>query len=316
MHRFRTISRRESRKGRCEWLLVAMLAGGLSPVYAEQKDESAEPKKTTESETRKAVTSGLGQWKLSQRFPDAALWLDLQDGTRTLAMFWPERKAPARGGLIILADEGGNAESGLTGTLARELARRNVAVLSLGLESPSLALEQILESPVDESEPASEFDEQNSDSVSPATIDVMVSETEGEQEAVYRKRIREQLLAGAAALEARGYELTAVVGIGRGSNHIVLNAVELGGSPAMIWISPKLYPKDNSKLATSLDKASVPRILELSSSDEYEQRRAGLKRAKVEGFSLQLMGSGDLSSPRNGKALAGRISAWLKPKLR
>lgn len=318
MLRFRTISHRRWYKDVCGWLLVVVLAGGLSPVCAEPKEAPEEPvqvaEKTPESDARQSVISGLDEYKLSQRFPDAALWLDLEDGSRTLAMLWPEREAPARGGLIILADEGDNAESGLTGTLARELAQRNLAVLSLGLESPSLALERILERPVDEPDPVPDRDKQNSDVASPATIDVMASEAEGEQEAAYRKRIRDQLLAGVAALEAHDYELTAVVGVGRGSNHVVLNAAELSGSPAMIWISPKLYPKDHSKLAAALDKASVPRILELSSSDEYEQRRAGLKRAKVEGFSLQLMGSGDLSSPRNGKALAGRISAWLKPK--
>lgn len=318
MLRFRTISHRRWCKGTCVWLLVAVLGGGLSPVFAEEQGASEEfgqvAKKTPKSDARQSVISGLDEYKLSQRFPDAALWLDLEDGSRSLAMLWPEREVPARGGLIILADEGDNAESGLTGTLARELAQRNIAVMSLGLEAPSLALEQILERPVDDSGPVPDRDKQNSDVANPATIDVMASDAEDEQEAAYRKRIRDQLLAGVAALEAHDYELIAVVGIGRGSNHVVLNAAQLSGSPAMIWISPKLYPKDHSKLATALDKASIPRILELSSSDEYEQRRAGLKRAKVEGFSLQLMGLGDLSSPRNGKALAGRISAWLKPK--
>lgn len=310
MHKFRATNRGGCPKRACGWLLAFLLIIGPQSLYAQNEEVSQEPAQMTSSEVRGSVISGLGEQKLGKRFPDASLWLELEEGGRELALLWPEREAPARGGLIILADEGGNAESGLTGTLARELAHRNFFVLTLGLASPSLTLEKILERPVEAPEPAPS--DRNSNAISPATIDVMSSGTEDELETAYRERIREQLVAGVAALEERDQELVAVVGIGRGSNHVVLNAAELGGSPAMIWISPKLYPKDASKLAMALDKASVPRILELSSSDEYEQRRAGLKRARVEGFSLQLMGSGDLLLPRNARALAGRISAWLK----
>ncbi|SOB77745.1 Protein of unknown function [Marinobacter sp. LV10R510-11A] len=316
MRRFRTISRSGYRSDVCGWLVIALLTGGVLPTcaYAQNKDESPEPAQVPTGEVRGAVTSGLGERKLSQSFPDAALWLDLADGARTLALLWPEREAPARGGLLILADEGGNPESGLTGALARELAHRNFAVLTLGLESPPLAIERILERPVTKPGLDTEPYERGPEATSPATIDVLASDAVDELEVAYRSRIREQLVAGVAALKARDYELVAVVGIGRGSNHIVLYAAELGGSPALIWVAPKLYPQDSEKLAVALEGASVPRILELSSSDEREQRRAGLKRARVEGFSLQLMGSGDLLSPRNGKTLAGRISAWLNPK--
>lgn len=314
MHRFRTGSRSDYTGRICGWLAFAAMFGGWLPAYAQNKDDSPELTQAPATEARGAVMSGLGEQKLSQRFPDAARWLDLEDGARALAMFWPAREAPARGGLIILADEGGNAESGLTGTLARELARRNFAVLTLGLESPSLAVERILERPAAEPVSDSELGGPSLDINSPATIDVMATETADDAEIAYRSHIRSQLLAGVAELEARDEELVALVGLGRGSNHVVLNARELGGSPAMIWVNPRLYPQDAENLAGALEKASVPRILELSSSDEYEQRRAGLKRARVEGFSLQLMGSADLLSARHGKSLAGRMSAWLSPK--
>jgi len=313
VHRFRTISQ-GSCHSVCGWLVLALLAGGLVPAYGQDNDEPPEPAQAPVSGMRGSVVSGLDEQKLSQRFPDSALWLGLEDGARTLAMLWPEREAPARGGIIILADEGGNAESGLTGTLARELAHRNFAALTLGLESPPLAIEQILERPIAMSALGPEPAKQDTESANPATIDVMASDAGSNLEIAYRSRIREHLVAGVAALEKRGYELTAVVGLGRGSNHIVLSASEMGGSPALVWVAPKLYPNDSKKLAGALEQASVPRILELSSSDEREQRKAGLKRARVEGFSLQLMGSGDLLVSRNGKALAGRISAWLRPK--
>ncbi len=303
MRRFRTISR--SGYGRRIWgcLLAIMLAGSGLPVCAQGKESLV-------GEMQGVVSSGLGEWGLSQRFPGAALWLDLEDGTRTLALFWPETEIPARGALIILADEGENAESGLAGTLARELARRKFAVLTLGLEAPGAALEQILERP--HLAPEAEPEEQSPGPASPATIDVIGSEAASELEAAYRARILEEFVAGAAELKKREYKLIAVVGIGRGSNHVVPYAAELETPSALIWVGPKFYPRDASRLASALEKASVPRILELSSSGEGGQRTAGLKRARVEGFSLQPVGAGTAFLPRDGKALAGRISAWLK----
>lgn len=314
MRRFRTIGQGSRRGAVSGWLALALLIGGVSPAHGQDKSQSLAPVQASAGKVRGSVESGLGEQKLSQRLPDSALWLDLEGGARTLALLWPERAVPARGGLIILADEGGNAEAGLTGALARELAGRNFAVLTLGLEVPPLAIEQVLERPVAMLDLNPGPVEKASEAASRATIDVMASEAAGELEAAYRSRIRAQLVAGVAALEKRDYELTAVVGLGRGSNHVVLYAAEMGRSPALVWVAPKLYPNDSKKLAGALEKASVTRILELSSSDEREQLKARPTRTGVEDFSLQLMGSGDLLLPRHGKALAGRISAWLRPK--
>lgn len=314
MRRFRTISPSGLSRGIYGCLLAVMLASSGIPAFAQDEGAPKVPDQSPAGDVRGMVSSGLGEWGLSQRFPNAALWLDLEDGARTLALFWPETDTPARGALIILADEGENAESGLAGTLARELVHRKFAVLTLGLEPPAAALEQILERPRPASEAAPE--EQNPGIVRPATIDVMATETGEELEKAYRERIREELAAGAEELKKREYELIAVVGVGRGSNHVVSYAAELETPPALIWLGPKFYPQDARRLAATLEKASVPRILELSSSGEEGQRTAGLKRAKVEGFSHQPVGPGTSFLPRNGKALAGRISAWLKPDSR
>ncbi|MGO1460825.1 MAG: hypothetical protein ACTHYN_01530 [Marinobacter sp.] len=311
MQQFRTANPGGHRTGACGWLLVILAIAGFLPAHAQNKGVSAESARVTASVPRGAVMSGLDEQALGKRFPDAALWLDFENGTRALALLWPGYEAPARGGVIVLADEGGNAEAGLTGALARELARRNLAVLTLGLASPSPALERILDPPVAGTDLPHLPGDQNQGAATSATIDVMASASGNDLEAVYRERIRETLVAGASALGARGQEVLAVVGIGRGSNHVVVNAAELSGAPAMVWISPTFYPEDASRLADRLEKHPVPRVLALSSSDE---RRAGFMRIKVEDFSHQRVGPGDLSTPGHGKALAGRISAWLKPK--
>ncbi|WP_298452519.1 DUF3530 family protein [uncultured Marinobacter sp.] len=314
MRRIRIIS-----KGMYRWrisgcLLIVMLAVGSTPAIAQDQGADAEPPSSAATEARGVVSSGLGEWGLSQRFPDSALWLELEDGARTLALFWPEMETPARGAVIILADEGENAESGLAGALARELTYRKLAVLSLGLEAPPAALEKILERP--RIAPEAKPEGQSPDADSPATIDVMAVEAPGDQEAAYRERIRDELAAGAAELTTREYELVAVVGIGRGSNHVVTYAAELGAPPALIWVGPKFYPGDAGQLSATLEKAAVPRILELSLSGDGGERKASLARAGVQGFSLQAVGSGTEFLPRDGKALAGRIAAWLIPDAR
>lgn len=310
MRRSITKSRNCVSRGIYGCLLALMLAGRWVPAFAQGQEEPASPDPASASEVRGVVSSGLGEWGLSRRFPDAALWLDLESGSRTLALFWPEAEIPARGALIILADEGENAGAGLTAALARELVRRKIAVLTLGLEAPREAVERALE----RARPASEAgpDEPASGAGSLTTIDILASETVDGLDAAYRARILEEFVAAAAELRKREYELLAVVGIGRGSNHVVSFAAGLEAPPALIWIGPDFYPPDAARLAAALEKASVPRILELSSSGEGGQRKARLMKAGVEGVSLQSVGAGSGFSPRDGKALAGRISAWLK----
>ena len=306
MRQFRTSSGSSCFRGLWGWLVIALMSGGPLSVYAQ-----GEAMPTMQ---RESVLSGLGEQALAQMFPDAALWLDLEDGDRALAILWPERRPPARGGLIILADEGGNPVAGLTGTLARALAQRDFAVLTLGLAAPSIALEQVLNRSAVVAEQGAGSHKQGMEAGNPATIDVVASQSLGDIEAAYRSRIREQLVAGVAALKERNDNPVAVVGIGRGSNHIVLNAGELGPVLASVWVGPKFYPQDVESLAEALDGASSSRTLELLSSDDQEQRKFSLKRTGIENFSLQVMGSGDLLSPQNGEALAGRISAWLRPE--
>ncbi len=321
MHRSRAISRRSCGRNISGCMLAILLAVNSLPAFAleeepsaQNEEPSAEEAKSPIGEVRGVVSSGLGEWGLSQRFPDSALWLDMEDGSRTLALFWPETEAPARGALIILADEGENAASGLAGALARELATRKLAVLSLGLEAPPASLEQVLERPG--SAPGTEATEPGRKAASPATIDVMAPETPVEMEAVYRSRIRNELSAAETLLEQRGYQLAGVVGIGRGSNHVVPFVAGLKTPAALIWVEPAFYPRDSDRLAEALESASVSRILELSSSEDRVRRKARLQRAGMEAFSLQPVAPGSASIPPDGKALASRISAWLKPDAR
>lgn len=283
-------------------LVLALVA---LPVCAQEQKPPA-------GEVRGVISSGLGELGLSQRFPDSVVWLDLDEGARTLALFWPEKKPPARGAVIILADEDENAESGLAGALARALSNRKLAVLSVGLEAPSAALEQVLETP----QPEPGTSESGGAAGSSATIDVMTSEKSQDLVTAYRERIQAELSAAEAELTQREYKLAGVIGIGRGSNHVTPFAAGLNTPPALIWVGPGFYTRDARELAKTLKNAPSLRVLELSSSDASMQRKARLQRAGVAGIDIQPVGSGTVFLPRDGKALASRISSWLKADAR
>lgn len=315
MRKFRTASPNGSGLQVVACLLALALVKISMPVLAQDEVPAGEAPETSDRPSEAAppsarsvrgvVSSGLGEWGLSQRFPGAVLWLELAEEARSLALFRPEQDAPARGAVMILADEGENAESGMAGALARELAQRRLAVLSLGLEAPPAALEAVLERPVAGGETS-----QNADTA--ATIDVMAESSRSDLEAAYRQRIQAELLAGASALGEREYELVAVVGVGRGSNHVVAYAAEQSPAAALIWITPEFYPRDAERLVTNLQNAGGPRVLELATGAGPSQRKATLQRAGVEGVSRQVVGPAGGFVPQGAKALAGRISAWLK----
>ena len=115
------------------WLL---LAGQALTVSAQESEP--EPGQGTQQamESRATAVTGLGEWSLARMFPERAVWLDLDDDSRALALFQPELKTPARGALIVLANEGQTAAEGLAGGLLDTLAERGVAVMTLGLRPP------------------------------------------------------------------------------------------------------------------------------------------------------------------------------------
>jgi len=125
------------RSGTRFWVLCWVLSG-LSATVLAQGDDQPEPENSTERLAgRRAVSvSGLGEWALAQAYPERAVWLDIEDDGRALAMFQPELRTPGRGALIVLADEGQNAAEGLSGPLLQALAERGFAVMTLGLRPP------------------------------------------------------------------------------------------------------------------------------------------------------------------------------------
>jgi hypothetical protein len=299
-------------------LMFAVPSITLGQEQGEQAGEtegSAAP--ATESASRALVWTGTGERSLNQSFPEAAVWLALEEGDRALGLFYPETRLPARGAVLVLSDEGETAASGVTGALAAGLASRGWAVLTLGLESPSPVLSEILMRPVVEKSQA-EADSEEQQASESVMIDVMASESAGDLEASYRRRINQMLEAGLALLVERGYEAPAVLGVGRASIHVTNHVLEGGNASALVWVAPQFYPVDRSDLPERLESLGSE-LLELYPSgndDNQGEWSMGmrLRRAGISGLERQPVPWLTPAPGTLGDMVASRVAAWLETR--
>jgi hypothetical protein len=271
----------------------------------------------TESASRSLIWTGTGERSLNQTFPEAAVWLELEEGDRALGLFYPEARLPARGAVLVLSDEGETAASGVTGALAAGLASRGWSVLTLGLESPSPVLSEVLMRPVIE-EPPAETDAGEQEAPESVMIDVMASESADDLEARYRSRISQTLQAGLALLVERGYETPAVLGVGRASIHVTNQVLEGADAAALIWVAPQFYPVDRPDLPERLESLSTE-LLELYPSgavDDQTKWSMGmrLRRAGMSGFERQPIPWLTPAPGTLGDGIASRVAAWLESR--
>ncbi len=299
-------------------LMFAMPSAGFGQEEADQASEaedSAVP--ATESASRSLIWTGTGERSLNQTFPEAAVWLELEEGDRALGLFYPEARLPARGAVLVLSDEGETAASGVTGALAAGLASRGWAVLTLGLESPSPVLSEILMRPVAE-EPSAETDAAEQEAPESVMIDVMASESADDLEARYRSRISQRLQAGLAQLAERGYETPAVLGVGRASIHVTNQVLEGADAAALIWVASQFYPVDRPDLPERLESLST-KLLELypsGAADDQTKWSMGmrLRRAGMSGFERQPIPWLTPAPGTLGDGIASRVAAWLESR--
>ena len=308
----------------CVFILVVMFAvpsTTLGQAEDEQAGEAEDPATpASETASRSLVWTGSGERALNQAFPEAAVWLQLEEGDRALGLFYPEARLPARGAVLILSDEGETAASGVTGTLAAGLAARGWAALSLGLESPSPVLNEFLMRPVVEP-PAAEAGADQGASSDSVMIDVMASaESVDDLEARYRSRINQTLQAGLALLRERGYEAPAIVGVGRASIYVTNRLLEGGEADALVWVAPRFYPADRPDLPERLASLGTE-LLELYPSGAVDadadwSMGMRLRRAGLSGFERQPIPWMTPAPESLGDGVASRVAAWLESRER
>jgi len=302
------------------WLLtVGLIAATALPALAQEGGEqsdtvSGQAEPDPASPSRALIWTGAGEQGLSQAFPDAAVWLELEEGERALGLFYPETRLPAQGAVLALADQGETAASGLVGAIARALAARGWAVLTLGLEAPSPVLERILagRSAAPDPDPGGEAGAES------VMIDVMEAEIPDNLEARYRSRVSGALAAGLAELVERGYESPALLGIGRAGIHVTESVLEGANASALIWVAPRFYPADQEELPERLGSLDTA-LLHLHPAGPERGNpgwNAGerLLRAGVPGYQRQPVPWFSPPSEALGDAIASRIAAWLESR--
>lgn len=324
-------------------ILASMAVFGLSSALAQTpedaREENAEAadqegeKNAGAAIERVMISTGLDSESIARNRPDAAVWLEPPEEDRVLALFEPEATTPAKGALLVLADEGQSPASGLAGALSQPMARDGWAVMTLGLEPPPYAIQQArrlqaraipeeAELPESQAEETGNEPAEESDSVMIDVMDSVDMEALADQ---YRTRIQKALAVAVSNLADRGYDRVAVAGIGRAAGHVTRIATATDGSDVsmLIWIAPEFDQGDSRALAEWLAGAGTLRVLELHSSRQSpesggtgtrspRQREAALKRAEVTGYSRQPVAMSAQPEPREAPALANRISAWLE----
>lgn len=294
------------------WLLLAGLA---LTVSAQENEPEADQGAPHAMERRATALTGLGEWSLARMFPERAVWLDLDDDSRALALFQPELKTPARGALIVLADEGQTAAEGLAGGLLDTLAERGVAVMTLGLRPPPESVvrrrqQRLVPEPQETAPPE---DDQLQSSV---MIDVAEEDALEEVMSDYRNSIRELLDAAAGELERRGYERPAVSGIGWSADYVTAWALGQGALSGVIWLAPRFSGDRLPELPAMLSADRPWRVLDLHAMDDAGRhpavaRAAALAREQVSGYRRQPMALSTPPQRADAERVASRIQAWM-----
>ena len=296
------------------------LAGAVTAQDAESESADAVPEAANPGPPRALVATEQADQALSQLRPEAAVWLDLESAGRALGLFYPEQEPPAKGAVVILADVGENAASGLADALGRRLTAKGWAVMALGLPAPAPPLQRYLETPPHAAGAAglgSDDKDGDTKAADPSSvmIDVMAAPAENDPEQRYRDRVRESLAAAKAALAERGYDQPALIGLGKASNHLVALGENLQGLRALIWVAPEFYARDAGVLAEALAKGGDTAILELYASrdnNDSERRWAALRRVGVARLERQPVAVSRPLAVHGAGAVAGRIDAWLR----
>jgi hypothetical protein len=314
--------------------LLLILASGFvvaAPAALAQNDTEPQGEEVAApagDRKRPMISTALDSEAIAAKWPDAAVWLELPDEDRVLALFQPEADTPAKGALVILADEGQSAASGLAGALRLPMARAGWALLTLGLEPPPYAVQQFYRqqaatAPGRSLEGGTSDNNEGTDAAGAVMIDVMDSVDVEELEDQYRNRIQKALSVAVRNLVDRGYDSVAVAGIGLAAGHVARMARAGGGDvSALIWVAPVFDRNDSATLTEWLSGAGQFRVLELHSSRAPEvmagaglnspkEREAAFRRAGITIYARQPVAMAERPGPRNAPALANRLSAWL-----
>jgi len=290
----------------------------LAQQDGEQPQTDTEPAAEAPASKRFSVTTGLGEWALASQYPEQAVWLELEAGSRALALFRPEQQVPARSAMIVLANEGQTADEAIVGALRRTLPNDGMAVMTLGLRAPPDVLRQSRQSrkvpaPGDGEDGGSEGDNPTGENTSSVMIDVAAPEDLEALAENYQNSVGSLLDAAAAALRDRGYERLLVLGVGWSADYVTEWAAAQDRLAGVIWLAPAFTPDRMTALTEVLAEGRNWRLLDLhgtSSQAAARERAAELARAEVEQYRRLPLPMASPPNAADADGIANWVSAW------
>lgn len=295
------------------WGLLLVIFGLSAGVLAQEPEAPVIPVagEAVAEVPRAMAVSGLGEWALAKAYSERAVWLNLEDDTRALALFQAELSTPGRGALIVLADEGQTAAEGILGSLLQALAERGVAVMTLGLRSPPEGLRRSRQQALALAPAAQEPEAADEASV---MIDVADEGQRAEGATDYRAGVRYALNAAIQELERREYERIAVAGVGWSAEYVTDWALGRDALAGVVWLAPRFSAEQRANLPGLLEGERRWQVLDLhaSSADrEGLERAAAIGRQAVAGYQRQPLAFANPPQSADAERVASRISSWL-----
>lgn len=292
-------------------LVLPLTMTGL--VLAQEADNQ-----TGQDARRVTVSSGMGSESVAAQRPDDVVRLELEGNETGLALFEPELRTPAKGAVLMLADEGQSAGTNFLAALGKPFTSSGWAVMTVGLEAPPYAVQQFWRHGGDRSVGAAGSGGESEDAES-VMIDVMDDGDRGDLEARYNDRVQGLLAAASADLRQRGYDRVVLVALGQGAVHMARFAGNNGAGIEMVWIAPWFYPGNDQALNEMLAGMDGLSVLHLHSARQDSnaatvlpsERAVRLREAGVGRFQTQAIAMSGRPGVRNAKLLANRIQAWL-----
>ena len=304
-------------KRKRSWLVLGLLwvwsCGALAQEQgAEQApgDEQAneEEQAPAPAKDRPVLHSGLGEWGLASQYPEQAVWLDLEDDSRALALFSPELETPAKAAVIVLADEGQTADEGVTGALRQALPGAGMGALTLGLRAPPEALRRsrltrTVPTPGEDGEEDGEPAGDNGDDAAPGVGSVMIDVASDEELQTlfdnYTNSVGTLLDAAAAKLNEQGYQTLVVLGVGWSADYVAQWAAGRSNLEGGVWLAPSFSPPRLAEVSGQLAGERVWWLLDLHGSLgeaglQGRERAARFAREGVERYRRQAI---PLASP-------------------
>ena len=302
-------------------LFMSMSVRGWAQENDQNPDAEQEPAAQESARQRPVSVTGLGEWALARQYPEQAVWLNLEDDSRALALFSPELETPVRSAVIVLADEGQTADQAILGALRQALSEMGMAAITLGLQAPpgimrSSRLARNVPTPGEPEEGEPEAGNAPGAERESVMIDVAAEEDLKQLAEDYREGVRAVLDAAATELNERGYQQVLVMGIGWSADYVTEWAISREQLTGAVWLAPKFSPQRLSALTDLLAADRNWWLMDIHHSGGEAEKRgrergATLARAGVARYQRQAVPL--FLPPRREDAdrVVGRISARL-----